>query len=73
MTAEQGCEGRAEFTNGSPREQWVWGTEVGRGEGVTVYAGEGGRVERLSRGSEGKLFAVQPGFSLCLFALFCNA
>lgn len=39
MTAEQSCEGRDEFTNGSPREQWVWGKEVGWGEGLTVYAG----------------------------------
>ncbi|KAG7223028.1 hypothetical protein INR49_015917 [Caranx melampygus] len=41
VTAEQGCEGRDEFTNGSPRDQWVGGKEVGRGEGVTVHAGEG--------------------------------
>lgn len=72
MTAEQGCEGRDEFTNVSPRELWVWGTEVGWGEGVTVFAEEGGRFERLSRGSEAKLSAVQPGFSQCLFALCCN-
>lgn len=49
MTAEQGCEGRDEFTNGSPRDQWVrvWGggEEVGRGEWVMVLAGERGWEE----------------------------
>lgn len=43
MTAEQGCEGRDEFTNGSPRDQWVGGKEVGRGEWVTVHTRKGGR------------------------------
>lgn len=47
MTAERGCEGRDEFTNGSPRDQWVGGEEVGRGEWVTVHAGERGREEGL--------------------------
>ncbi len=74
MTAEQGCEGRDEFTNGSPRDQGVWGEEeVGRGEWVTVHDGEGGRVGGgLSRASEGKLSAVQPGFSIKISALCCD-
>lgn len=36
VTAEQGCEGRDEFTNGSPRDPWVsgeggWKGRVGNG------------------------------------------
>lgn len=75
VTAEQGCEGRDEFTNGSPRDQWVGGKEVGRGEWVTVHTregGGGGGSGGLSRASQGKLSAVQPGFSLNLSALCCD-
>lgn len=71
MTAEQGCEGRDEFTNGSPGDQLGWGGGVGRGDWVTVLAGEeslGGMAGALSRAREGKLSAVQPGFSLNLSA-----
>lgn len=49
-----------------------FGGEVGRGEWVTVHAGEGGMVGGLSRASEGKLSAVQPGFSLKIVALCCD-
>lgn len=72
MTAEQCCEGRDEFTNGSLRDQWVWGGRrwaVESGDG----AGCGGRGEVTRKGSEvipraieGKLSEVQPGFSLTL-------
>lgn len=56
---------------GAPGISWVGGEEVGRGDWVTVLAGEeslGGMAGALSRGREGKLSAVQPGFSLNLSA-----
>lgn len=43
MTAEQGCEGRDEFTNGSPRDPWVSGEGGWKGRVVTVHAGESKR------------------------------
>lgn len=56
---------------GAPGIRWVGGGKVGRGDWVTVLAREeslGGMAGALSRASEGKLSAVQPGFSLNLSA-----
>ncbi len=44
-----------------------WGDEW-----VMVHAWEGGRRGRLPKASEGKLSAVQSGFSLNLSALCCD-
>lgn len=79
MTAEQGCEGRDEFTNGSPGDQWVGREGGGKGwvgDGACCRGRAGGReglgvggVVGLSRAGEVKLSAVQPALSLNLSAL----
>lgn len=63
MTAEQGCEGRDEFTNGSPRDQWVRGKEVGRREGMTVHAAQG--REGQEGGSGGYRGLVRVNYPQC--------